>query len=73
MWSWVSAHCLRPGPLSCALQVELALTHPLPPLRRPPSTAPSLPAKATDENQTAEDWSIFLTVWEKVNEDGEAG
>ncbi|KAL8276379.1 hypothetical protein RQP46_011224 [Phenoliferia psychrophenolica] len=30
-------------------------------------------AKATDENQTGENWEIFLTVWEKVNEDGEAG
>ncbi|CEQ41504.1 SPOSA6832_03237, partial [Sporobolomyces salmonicolor] len=31
------------------------------------------PAKATDEKQTEINWEIALTVWDKVNEDGEAG
>ena len=30
-------------------------------------------AKATDEKQTEANWDILLTVWDKVNEDGEAG
>ncbi|KAK4049882.1 hypothetical protein OIO90_005271 [Microbotryomycetes sp. JL221] len=30
-------------------------------------------AKATDEKQTEVSWDILLTVWDKVNEDGEAG
>ncbi|GAA5893853.1 hypothetical protein JCM5296_004619 [Sporobolomyces johnsonii] len=30
-------------------------------------------AKATDEKQTEINWEIALTVWDKVNEDGEAG
>ncbi|KAK9895200.1 hypothetical protein P389DRAFT_154014 [Cystobasidium minutum MCA 4210] len=27
-------------------------------------------AKATDENQTSEDWGVLATVWDKVNDDG---
>lgn len=30
-------------------------------------------AKATDEKLTVENWDILLTVWDKVNEDGEPG
>ncbi|SGZ20861.1 BQ5605_C021g09307 [Microbotryum silenes-dioicae] len=30
-------------------------------------------AKATDEKQTDANWDILLTVWDKVNEDGEQG
>ncbi|BGP25997.1 class E vacuolar protein-sorting machinery protein hse1 [Rhodotorula toruloides] len=30
-------------------------------------------AKATDEKQTEINWEIALTVWDKVNEDGESG
>lgn len=30
-------------------------------------------AKATDEKQTVENWDVLLTVWDKVNDDGEAG
>ncbi|SCV74885.1 BQ2448_7914 [Microbotryum intermedium] len=30
-------------------------------------------AKATDEKQTDVNWDILLTVWDKVNEDGEQG
>ena len=30
-------------------------------------------AKATDEKQTEMNWEVALTVWDKVNEDGETG
>ncbi|KAM0750292.1 hypothetical protein T439DRAFT_326251 [Meredithblackwellia eburnea MCA 4105] len=30
-------------------------------------------AKATDEKLTGENWEIYVAVWDKVNEDGEAG
>ncbi|KAH8917314.1 hypothetical protein BT69DRAFT_1209315, partial [Atractiella rhizophila] len=28
---------------------------------------------ATDENQTGENWDLYLSVWEKVNDEGEQG
>lgn len=30
-------------------------------------------AKATDEKQTVEAWDVLLTIWDKVNDDGEDG
>jgi hypothetical protein len=37
------------------------------------TTPTTLTAKATDEKQTEINWEIALTVWDKVNEDGETG
>lgn len=38
-----------------------------------PSSLMASAAKATDEKQTEINWEIALTVWDKVNEDGETG
>lgn len=33
----------------------------------------SIVEKATDEAQTGESWDLLMTIWEKVNSDGETG
>ncbi|GAA5878262.1 hypothetical protein JCM3774_001134 [Rhodotorula dairenensis] len=40
---------------------------------RPANPYDEVVAKATDEKQTEINWEIALTVWDKVNEDGESG
>ncbi|GAA5990123.1 hypothetical protein JCM10908_005833 [Rhodotorula pacifica] len=40
---------------------------------RPANPYDEVVAKATDEKQTEINWEIALTVWDKVNEDGETG
>ncbi|GAA5852174.1 hypothetical protein JCM8547_006689 [Rhodosporidiobolus lusitaniae] len=40
---------------------------------RPTNPYDEVIAKATDEKQTEINWEIALTVWDKVNEDGEQG
>ncbi|POY73370.1 hypothetical protein BMF94_3707 [Rhodotorula taiwanensis] len=40
---------------------------------RPTNPYDEVVAKATDEKQTEINWEIALTVWDKVNEDGETG